>query len=211
MPRTCALSHTSTLALAPAPRTHRALQSETLGPSCAHQQAGNSPRMSWAPVPSASRLIPHPRYLDPAATLASSPTHRHANTTFGTPDSASILSGTGPACQQTDNTSRPPALEPPAPELSPIHQCMAASTQHRAWKPTRTGVSHTSQNSHSSQPATTEGPMQPKHGTPLEHTALVTRGKCTAGIHRTSPAKGHFSKVRTPNQATRYTQIKTIN
>lgn len=202
MPRTCALPHTSTLALAPAPRTPRALQSETWAPALPTN------RLALAPgYPGLQSQLPAGQYqlqdtLDPAATLGPSPTHRHANTSFGTPDSASILSGTGPACQQTDNTSRPPALEPPTPELSPTHQWMAASTQHRAQKPTRTGVSHTSQTSHSSQPATTEGHILPKHGTPLEHTALVTRGKCTTGIHRTCPKKGHFSKVRTPNQPT---------
>ena len=52
--------------------------------------------------------------------------------------------------------------------------------------------------------------MLPTLETPLEHIALVTRGKYVTGMHKTSPIKSHF-KVEKCNQPTRYTEIKTAN
>lgn len=44
----------------------------------------------------------------------------------------------------------------------------------------------------SSQPVTTEGPVQPQQEAPLEHIAMVTRGKCATGTHRTLLQKTNF-------------------
>lgn len=53
--------------------------------------------------------------------------------------------------------------------------------------------------------------MQPSHGESLEHIPLVTRGECAAMTHRTSPTKGHFTKVGKCNQPIRYIKIKTAS
>ena len=54
-----------------------------------------------------------------------------------------------------------------------------------------------------------EEPHSPLGGAP-ERIALVTRGESAAGMHRRSPTKDHFSKIRKCNQPTRYTDDTTL-
>ena len=48
-------------------------------------------------------------------------------------------------------------------------------------------------------------------GAPLEHRALVTRGECVPGMHRTSLTKCHFYKVGKHNKSRKYIEIKIAN
>ena len=63
----------------------------------------------------------------------------------------------------------------------------AATTQGRAWQPTRLGPAPLTRMPTVVSPTTTEGPTQPTEGAPLEHMSLETRRVCAAGSHRTSP------------------------
>ena len=53
--------------------------------------------------------------------------------------------------------------------------------------------------------------MKPTSGAPLEHIALVTRGECVPGMHRTSLTKCHFYKVGKHNKSSKYIEIKIAN
>ena len=78
------------------------------------------------------------------------------------------------------------------------YSCLENSMDRGAWGPTVHGVTELD--------TTAQLRMYA-----LEHIALVTTGKRADGTHRTSPAKGHFSKVSKCNQPAKYIEIKITN
>ena len=148
-----------------------------------------------------------------------SPTHQWTRISLGALQNLQPpMSGSGPIHQQANTRSKNSVPTTTYPRMQPspqrastnlrIPQGSIASqhdlappkssqqTPHKAGpgnQPDQESAIPTSM-AHSSQPTTTEVHMQTTKEAPLEHIALITRGECTAGMHRMSPTKGHFSK-----------------
>lgn len=158
-----------------------------LGPGPAQLQFNTSFRIPQTPSPTMSGTTP----LLPGTDTGS-----------GTPGSCNQTLGLSSACQSSSINPRtwlhPPvgeqqsrSLQDPKTALVPEPSCDPAPAQGWAW-----GQPRLQPRPHS-QLAVTEGPPRPQREA-LEHTAWVRRAVCAAGIPRTSPAQGQFSKVRKP-------------